>query len=214
MRSALIIGMGTFGKTLAVRLQELGNEVMVVDENSATVDEMSRLFDNAVIADCSSREVLKTLDVASFDICFVAIAQDFQASLEITGLLQELGAKRIISKAKSELQAKCLLKCGADEIVFPEKDIAYKIGTKFATKHIFDYLELSNGYGVFEIKMPHSWVGCALKDLNVRKTHGVNILAVKKKETGLTPLQDIEYIFDEHETVLVLGLEKDIKALQ
>ncbi len=214
MRSALIIGMGTFGRTLAHRLQELGNEVMIVDEDSNTIDELSGAFSNAVIADCSNKEVLATLNVPSFDVCFVAIAQDFQASLEITGLLQELGAKNIISKAKSELQAKCLLKCGADEIIFPEKDIAYKLGTKFATKHIFDYLELSNGYGVFEIKMPTSWAGKAVKDLNVRQKHGVNILAIKKKDIGLIPLQDAEHVFCASDSVLVLGLEKDINTLQ
>ncbi len=214
MRSSLIIGMGTFGRTLAARLQELGNEVMIVDENSATIDELSSQFSNAVIADCSHKEVLETLDVKSYDICFVAIAQDFQASLEITGLLQELGAKNIISKAKSELQAKCLLKCGADEIIFPERDIAYKLGTKFATKHIFDYLELTNGYGVFEIKMPASWIGKAVKDLNIRQKHGVNILAIKQKETGLVPLQDAEHVFSDKERVLVLGLEKDVNTLQ
>lgn len=214
MRSALIIGMGTFGKTLAERLLELGNEVMIVDEDSATIDELSTQFSNAVIADCSNKDVLATLDVPTFDVCFVAIAQDFQASLEITGLLQELGAKNIISKAKSELQAKCLLKCGADEIIFPERDIAYKLGTKFATKHIFDYLELTNGYGVFEIKMPASWIGKAVKDLNVRQKHGVNILAVKQKETGLVPLQDAEHVFEENERVLVLGLEKDVNTLK
>ncbi len=214
MRSALIIGMGTFGKTLAERLLELGNEVMIVDEDSATIDELSTQFSNAVIADCSNKDVLATLDVPTFDVCFVAIAQDFQASLEITGLLQELGAKNIISKAKSELQAKCLLKCGADEIIFPERDIAYKLGTKFATKHIFDYLELTNGYGVFEIKMPASWIGKAVKDLNVRQKHGVNILAVKQKDTGLVPLQDAEHVFVENERVLVLGLEKDVNTLK
>lgn len=215
MRSILVIGMGTFGKTLANRLLELGNEVMVVDSKGEKIDEVSGIFGNAAIANCANKDVLASFNIPQFDICFVAIAGDFQASLEITSILCELGAKRVISKARSELQAKVLQKCGADEIVFPERDLAEKLAIKFSTKNIFDFLSIADGYGVYEIRIPESWNGKSLSQLNVRQKHRVNVLAVKSKD-GIIPLSDAEYVFnttDKKDSLLVLGNNKDVSLL-
>lgn len=212
MKSILIIGMGKFGQHLAERLVALGNEVMIVDENGEVINELSSKFENAYVGDCTKKSALQELGINNFDVCVVAIGENFQASLEITSLLSELGAKYVISKAKSDIQLKFLLKSGANEVVYPEMDIAEKVAVKLSLNNIFDYTELSSEYSVFEISVLKEWVGQSITNLDIRRKYNVNIIAVKKgKEFSFLPGAD--YIFEENDHILLVGKVNDVAKL-
>lgn len=209
MKSVLIIGMGKFGQILASKMLELGNEVMIVDKRESIINEFAPLFTNAFVGDCTNEGVLKSLGVNNFDICFVTVGNDFQSSLEITSQLSELGAKHVISKAEREIQAKFLLRNGANEIVYPERDSATKLAVKCNTKNIFDFIELTSEYGIFEIAVPSKWVKESLININVRKNYHLNVLAIKKGN-DLNPLPDPDYLFCAEDHIVVLGEPKDV----
>ena len=128
MKSILLIGMGKFGQTLGTRLLNMGDEVMIVDKNEDIINALAPKYTNALIANCMNADNLSTMDIPSFDVCVVAIGDDFQSSLEITSLLKDLGAKYVVSKATTEIQRKFLLRNGADEVIYPDRDIAEKAG--------------------------------------------------------------------------------------
>lgn len=209
MKSILIIGMGKFGKILGSKLLELGNEVMIVDKDEAVIHELAPIYTNSYIGNCTNEGVLRSLGVNNFDMCFVAIGDDFQSSLEITSLLKELGAKYVISKAEREIQAKFLLRNGADEIFYPERDVAIKLATRCNAHNIFDFIELTNDVGIFEIAVPKKWVKHTLAELNIRKKYGLNVLAVKKG-SAIDAVTDPHYVFCPEDHIIVLGAPNDI----
>ena len=211
MKSILLIGMGKFGQTLGEKLLKMGVEVMIVDKNEDKINLLASKYSDALIANCMNEDNLKTLDVPSFDACVVAIGDDFQSSLEITSLLKDLGAKWVVSKATTEIQRKFLLKNGADEVVYPDRDIAEKLAVKLNSKKVFDYIELNDEYSIFEIAAPKHWAGKKLVDLNPRKKYGLNILTVKKGVSVVAELH-ANYIFEEGDHMLVFGnTEKILK---
>lgn len=209
MKSILIIGMGKFGEILGSKLMELGNDVMIVDKNEAIINELAPHYTNALVGNCANEGVLKSLGINNFDICFVTVGNDFQSSLEITSQLKELGAKYVISKAERDIQAKFLLRNGADEIVYPERDIAIKLATRCNTKNVFDFIELTSEYAIFEIAVPSKWESESLSSINIRKNYNMNVLAIKK-DNVLNPLPDPDYIFCQNDHIVVLGKPKDI----
>lgn len=212
MKSILIIGMGKFGKQLGSKLLELGNDIMIVDKNEQVINELAPVYTNALIGNCTNEGVLRSLGLNNFDICFVTIGEDFQSSLEITSLLKDLGAKYVISKAERDIQAKFLLKNGADEIVYPERDMAIKVAIKCNVDNIFDYIQLNNEYGIYEIQILKSWVGHTLREANVRQKYNINILAIKKG-TLLNPALDANYVFKKDDHIMVLGKNNDVFRL-
>ncbi len=159
MKTVLIIGLGRFGRHLATRMAKLGNEVMVVDQDAEVVEKLLPIVTDGKIGDCTDEEVLRSLGVNNYDICFVCTGSSFQSSLEITDQLKVLGAKKVISKADRDIQAKFLLKNGADEVVYPNRDIAEKMAVRCSMNNVFDYVELSQGYSIYEIPPLPKWVG-------------------------------------------------------
>ena len=208
MKKILIIGMGEFGKHLAYKLVNLKNEVCIIDENTDLINLLANDFENAYVGDCMQQVTLRELGIANFDICVVAIGQNFQASLEITSHLKELGAKYIISKAASDIQAKFLKMAGADEAIYPEKDIAEKVAVRCNAQNLFDYIRISDDYSIFEIKVLDSWVGRTLKELDIRNKYDVNIIAVSNKGVVNIPNADYKFYSDDH--IFVFGNEKNI----
>lgn len=208
MKSVLVIGMGRLGTRLAEKMQELGNEVVIVDTSEKIINELSANFTDAYIADCTNRNVLKSFGIEQFDLCFVTIGDNFQSSLEITSLIKELGGKYVVSKAGSAIQAKFLLRNGADEIVYPEQDIADKLAIKHNAANIFDFIELSGGYAIYEVPVPSLWIGSSIKSLDIRKNHNLNILAIKKETQVKIPAAD--YIFNSGDHLIILGLQNDV----
>ena len=204
MKSVLVIGMGRFGRSLATKLYELGNDVMIVDEDSELINELSPNFTDACVGDCRKELVLKSLGINNFDVCFVTIGENFQSSLEITSLLKELGAKRVVSKANRDIQAKFLLRNGADEVINPEKDMAEKLAIRYNANKIFDFIELTPEFSIFEIPIFEQWVGKSISSLDVRNKYEINILAVKQGQE-LKPLPGPAYVFAENDHIVVVG---------
>lgn len=212
MKSVLIIGLGRFGQHLCRKMVELKNEVMVIDVKEDNVEAMMPLVTNAQIGDCTNVEVLKSIGISNFDICFVCIGTNFQSSLEITSLLKENGAKFVVSKATRDIQAKFLLRNGADEVIYPDRDIAEKVSVRYSANHVFDYIELNDEYSIFEIPVAEEWVGKTIKEVNFRAKYQVSILGYKKGEaTRLLPMADHE--FDAKEHLMVVGKIEDVEKL-
>ena len=204
MKSVLIIGMGHMGRHLASKLQALGNEVMIVDKNPDVITALSDRFTDSNICDCTNESIIEALGVDNFDICFVTIGEDFQASLVVTSLLKQYGARMIVSKAKQKIQADLLRKIGADEIIWPEKEIAEKLAVRYNADNIFDYIPLTAEYSIYELPVPAAWVGQSLTELNVRRKYQVTIIAVKH-DTALDPNVGPDYRFVQGDHVILIG---------
>ena len=209
MKSVLVIGMGTIGIYLARKMQDLGNEVMIADKDEELIQELSPEFNDAFCGDCSADGSLKSIGVNTFDYCFVTIGEDFYASLEITSILKELGAKYVIAKAKRARQVEFLKKIGADEVVYPDKEIAENLAVRYNADNIFDYIELTSEYSIFEIPVVSSWVGKKVMDVDVRRKHNINIIAVKN-DNELNLNLGGDYVFDENDHLVVLGKSSDV----
>lgn len=175
MKSILIIGLGRFGTHLCQDLAKLDNEIMIVDKDEASLEDLLPLVVSAKIGDCTNEKVLKSLGVGNFDYCFVCIGENFQSSLEITSLLKDLGAKYVVSKANRDIHAKFLLRNGADEVIYPDRDIAEKVAVRFSANQVFDYVELGNNFSIYEIAPLPEWIGHSIRDVNVRVKYNANI---------------------------------------
>ncbi len=212
MKSILIIGMGAFGRHLALKMIELKNDVIIVDKDESIVEELSHTVTDAQIGDCTKEEVLRALGVSNFDICFVTIGDTFQASLEITALLKDLGAKFVISKASRDIQAKFLLRNGADQVVYPDKDMAEKLAIRCSLNNTIDYFEVSNEYSILELPVLSDWLGSSIETINVRNKYHINILIIKNGN-NIMSAPKADYVFKKDETMLVFGKTEDIIKL-
>src|SRR5665647_644578 len=212
MRPMLVIGLGHFGKNLALKLVELGNEVMAVDKDEELVSKIVPFVTRAQIGDCMEIEVLRSLGVSNFDVCFVCISDNFQSSLEITSLLKELGARYVVSKTDRDIQAKFLRIIGADDIIYPERDMAQRTAIKYSIANAFEYYELTPEYAILEILVPENWVGKSIRTLNVRTNHNINIIGIKHNEQ-LTPMTDPDYPLIRGEHLIVAGSKHDLLSM-
>lgn len=212
MKSILIIGMGKFGHHLCTNLARLGNEIMVVDEREEVLEDLLPVVTSAKIGDCTNAEVLKSLGIRNFDICFVCIGTNFQSSLEITSLVKELGAKYVISKANRDIHAKFLLRNGADEVIYPDRDIAEKLAVRVSINHVFDYIELTEEHSIYEIPLIREWVGRSIGDIDIRAKYHVNVLGTKK-DGRLLLLPGASYVLSKEEHLMVLGKNEDVDKI-
>lgn len=212
MKSMLVIGLGRFGTHLAEKLMELGNEVMVVDWNEELVNDIAPMVTKAQIGDCMDIDVLKSLGVRNFDICFVCISENFQSSMEITSQLKELGAPCVISKTDTDLHARLLLKIGADDVIYPERDMAKRAAVKYSASNVFDYMELNPEYAIFEIKVPVSWANRTIGELMIRSRFNINVIGIKK-DKYMIPIISAEYAFNADDHIIVAGLKKNLLKL-
>lgn len=212
MKSILIIGMGRMGRHLATQFVRLGSDVLVIDKERSRIESLSDTFADMQIGDCTNENVLRALDVSQFEYAFVCIGEDFQASLVITSLLKKLGAPHVISKAKQDIQAELLRTIGADEIIYPEKDIAESLAIRYSASNIFDYVELTQEYSIYEIPILSEWAGHTLVELDIRRKYNINIIGIKRG-TLLDPMPSADYRFDAKDHIMVIGKSKDIFKL-
>ena len=212
MKSVLVIGLGRFGYHLATKLQELGNDVMVVDREAEKVNQYAVQFTDSHIGDCTNEAVIRSLGVKQMDLCFVSIGEDFESSLIITSLLKRAGAKCVVAKANQEIQEDLLKQIGADEIVYPERDLAEKLAVRYNANNIFDYIQLTDDYSIYEIPVPTTWKGRSILDVDVRRKHRVNIIAVKTGD-ALQPMPGADYVFGTDEHIVVIGKSNDVFKL-
>lgn len=210
MKNILLIGTGRFGRHIAMELTQLRHEVMAVDINEERVNDILPYVVNAQIGDSTNAEFLRSLGIGNFDVCYVTIGGSFQNSLETTSLLKELGAKCVVSRAERDVQAKFLLRNGADHVIYPEKEMAKWAALRYTANHILDYMEIDEQNAIFEVEVPEEWVGKSVGELDVRKKYGINILGIK--HSGKTDVViTADKILTNDITMLVLG---EYKALQ
>lgn len=180
MKNILLIGVGRFGRHIAVQLSQLGHQVMAVDTNEERINEVLPLVTNAQIGDVTNEEFLRSLGIGNFDVCIVTISGSFQNSLETTSLLKELGAKCVVSRAERDVQEKFLLRNGADYVVYPEKQMAKWTAIRYTGDHIFDYMEIDDQHAIFEVEVPEAWVGKSVGEVDIRKRFGISILGIRR----------------------------------
>lgn len=210
MKSILLIGLGRFGRYIAMHLNELNHQVMAIDHVEERVNAVLSYVTNAQIGDSTDAVFLESLGIRNYDVCIVAIGSDFQSSLETTSLLKELGAKLVVSRASRDMQAKFLLRNGADEVVYPEKQLAKWTAIRYSANHILDYIELDGENAIFEIPVPDNWVGRTIGQLDIRKIYHINIMGIKKNGR-LEFSVSSDMILESKNTMLVLGKNKDIQ---
>ncbi len=212
MKSVLVIGLGRFGRHLASKMQEMGNDVMIVDKDPEQVELMAGRFAECSIGDCTREPVVASLGVENFDLCFVTTGEDFQSSLVITALLKRHGARRIISKTTQDIQEELLKQIGASEVVYPEREIAERVAVRYNSDNIFDFIPLTEDVAMYEINTPPSWIGNTIVGVDVRKKHNVNIIAIKQGESILaTP--GASYVFRDGDHIMVMGRSSDVFKL-
>ena len=209
MISALIIGAGRFGAMLVQQMAQLNYEVMVVDSSEDRINAIMPYVTDAQIGDSTNPAFIRTLGVDNYDLCVVTMSDNFQTSLETTSLLKELGAKRVVSRAKNEVQEKFLLRNGADEVVYPEKQVALRLATKYASESILDFLQFEGGYSIFELAVPEQWVGKTLPQLDVRKKYDINLISVFRNGQVLMARPDDP--FQKGDAVYAVGEMKNIQ---
>ena len=210
MKSILLIGLGRFGRSVAEKLNEMHHQVMAIDKNEERVNDVLPIVTDAQIGDATNETFLRTLGVDNYDVCFVAIGEDFQSSLETTSLLKELGAKKVVSRASRGVHKKFLLRNGADEVVYPEGQLAAWTAIRYTTDHVLDYISLDSEYAIYDISVPEEWFGKTVGGLDIRKRYNLNLLAVRENgKTSAAVTSDT--VLEENQTILVLGKWKDIQ---
>ncbi len=214
MKSFAVIGLGRFGKNLAVRLASLGNEVLAIDNDMENVQAVADQVTQAVETDALDESALKALGITEFDCVLVTISEKIEASILITSMLKGMGVKYVVSKAVTDLHATVLKQVGADKVVFPDKDMSEKLAQNLTATSILDYIDLSDKYSIVEVEAPKTWYGKSLKQLNIRAVYGVNVVAIKKRfsdDINVSPLPD--YVFVENDILVVIGTNEDINKL-
>ena len=210
MKSILLIGLGRFGRHIAQDLNQLGHQVMAVDDVEERVNAVLPYTTSAQIGNSTDPAFLESLGIRNYDACIVTIARDFQSSLETTSVLKELGARLVVSRAASDVQAKFLLRNGADEVVYPEKQLAKWTAIRYSSDHILDYIELDDEHAMFEVPIPGDWVGQSVGQLNIRRKYGINLIGVKR-DGKLNLSVNSETILNQEETMLVLGRYQELQ---
>lgn len=212
MKSVLIIGLGRFGRHMAKKFIEEGNSVLAVDISEVRADNAVSFINNIEIGDSTNEGFIESLGVNNFDICVVAIGENFQAALETTVLLKDFGAPFIIARACRNVHKKLLLRNGADYVVYAERETAERLAVKYGAKNIFDYIELTDDVAIYEVAVPNSWVGKTIVQLDIRKKYNVSILATKQNGI-IYPMPSPDHIFESDETLMVLAENNSIRAI-
>lgn len=209
----LIIGLGRFGSSIAKTIYELGHDVLAIDKDEEKVQEISDYVTHAVQMDSTDESILKTLGVTNFDVAVVTIGSNLQDSVMATLILKELGVKYIIAKANNELHAKVLTKIGADKVVLPERDMGTRVAHNLVSSNILDYIELSEEYSILEIEAIKEWFNKSLKEIEIRKKYGINVVAIKRGEkVNISP--SAEDIIKENDVLVALGSAKDLNKFE
>lgn len=209
MKSVLVIGLGRFGRHVARKLNEQHHQVLAVDKDEKSVNAVLPFVEDAQIGDTTDEDFLDSLGVRDFDICYVCIGDNFQSSLETTAFLKEKGAPFVVARASRDVHAKFLLRNGADEVVYPEKQMAEWAAIRFTSPELMDYFALDAGNGVFEMKTPEKWVGRTVGEVNLRKKFNINLLGIKNDgelTLNITP----DTVFEKGANLIVLGEYKKV----
>ena len=210
-KTFLVIGTGEFGYYVCKKLYELGCEIMAVDQDEKHIEAVLPYTVNSLIGDATNLEFLKSLGVENFDVCFVTVGDRFQDSLEITSLLKENGAKKVVSRASREIQQKFLLRNGADHVIYPEYEMANWAAIRYSADNILDYIELPGDNSIFEFSVPAHWVGKTILEIDVRKNYHVNIIGLVRD--GVLSVEfDPTTVLRKEDSIMVTGKDQAIEA--
>ena len=212
MKSILIIGLGRFGRHMAQKLIENGHEVMAIDRNEERADDAVGQIQQILIGDATEERFMESIGVSNFDLAVIAIGENFQTVLEVTVLLKDLGCKYIVARATRDVHKKLLLRNGADYVVYAEREVAERLAIKFGADNIFDYVELTPEIGIYEIAVPKKWKGKSMVELSVRTKYHVSVMATKK-QGKIYPLPHPTHVFEEDESIMVMGTMDDIRNI-
>ena len=210
MKNVLLIGLGRFGRHMAQKLHDLHHQVLAVDKDERRVQDALTYVTNAEIGDATDPALIDALGVREFDLCVVTMGHDLQASLEITSLLKKRGAPFVLARVARDAHAQFLLSCGADEVIYPEKQMARWAAVRYSSNHIFDYIRLSPEHAIYETEIPDSWIGHTVVDLAVRQKYHLNIQAIRKNGQVI-PMPGPTHLFSHDEGSILLGSEKDVQ---
>ena len=210
MKSVLLIGLGRFGRHMAQKLSDLNHQVLVIDKDEHKIQEAMSYVTNAEIGDATDPALIDSLGVKDFDLCVVTMSHDLQASLEITALLKKKGAPFVVVRVSRDTHAQFLLACGADDIIYPEKQIADWAAVRYSGDHVYDYTRLSSDHAIYETEIPDNWAGHTLVDLGVRQRYHLNILAIRRNG-NVEPMPGPSYQFNTNDRVVLLGSDKDVQ---
>lgn len=211
-RQFVVIGCGRFGRSVATKLFDLGCEVMVVDQDYEIIQDISESVTFAVQADATDEATISNLGIRNFDVAVVAIGSDIQSSILVTLMVKEMGVKYVVAKAQTETHGKVLYRIGADRVVFPEREMGVRVANNLVTDNILDYIQLANDYSIVEILALDEWVGKSLKELNLRKNYGINVMAIKHFDQINANVQADDMI-REGNVLVVIGTNKDINKI-
>ncbi|BBH21634.1 potassium transporter Trk [Paenibacillus baekrokdamisoli] len=209
----VVIGLGRFGSSLARELIQLGYEVLGVDKDEESVQEMSQVLTHAVIADATDEEVLRSLGVRNFDCGVIAIGDDIQASILTTILLKDLGVKQVVAKAMTELHGRVLEKIGVDRVIYPERDMGIRVAHQLVSPNLLDYIELSKEYTIAELAVPKCLNGVSLRELNPRARFGCSIVAINKPK-GIIIAPEANDVLAEKDVMVVIGTNQQIEHFE
>lgn len=212
MKQFVVIGCGRFGKALATNLSELDHEVLLIDNNQDTVDEMSRIVTHAVCADVTVEGTLEELGVQNFDTVIIGISSNLEAAIMATVEAKDLGVGTVIVKVKDSIHGNIIGKLGADRIIIPEKDAGVRLAHNLTSSKIVDYIEVSDEFSLMEVKAPKDWYGKSIESLNIREKHGLTVLAIKSKGASIINPSP-KYKIETGDTLLVVGKVVDIEKL-
>lgn len=215
MKSFVVIGMGRFGAALAKELTSLGHEVLALDENEEAIARIADHVTHAVIGDAKDENVIRSIGVRNFDCAVVAIAGDIQDSVLVTLMLKDMGVKKVIAKAQSLMHMRVLERIGADQVVFPERDMGQRVAQSLAASNIIDFIELSEDYSIIELTCPKKWCGKTFRDLNIRGEYGINVIAVRGNEgKEVTVSPPANYRLAESDVLIVIGGNSELDELR
>lgn len=214
MKQVVVIGLGSFATAAAEMLYELGNEVLAIDTDAASVQRIADHVTQAVVADARDADVLRQLGVAEYDCAIVGLSEDIASSILITMALKELGVPEVVCKASSAIHLRALEKVGADKVVYPEREMALKLAQSISSERMLDFIELSSQYGIAELSCPGSWVGKTLVELRIRPTYGVTILAVKVHGSDIVISPGGDFCLSHDDIVMILGSYEQLNTVQ
>ena len=182
---------------------------MAVDVREDRVDTVLPYVTDGLIGNSTRADFMKTLGVRNYDVCIVAIGDDFQSSLETTALLKDLGAQHVVARAARDVHARFLARNGADEVIYPERQLAEWTAIRYSSNHILDYTPLSDEFAVYEIEIPESWVGKSLSELDLRRKHQVNVFAIRQGERLIMDVHP-DVPLCKNQTLPIIGNNKEI----
>ncbi len=212
IKQFVVFGLGRFGKSVATTLAENGCEVLVIDANENTVNEMADVVTYAVKADATETEVIKTLGISNFDAAIIAMGENLEASVMATIFVKEMGVPYVLAKAQNDLQGRILKKVGADMVVFPEKETGIRIANSLLMDNLFDTVELPANYSMMELEALSEWVGKSFHELNLRARLKINVIGIKtKNHLNINP--DPEEAIKEDDVLILIGKNEVLNKL-